>query len=45
MPRKTKLTQDEKFLIDCYNALLRETGEVPTVEEVQARYREKYGNN
>jgi hypothetical protein len=45
MPRRTKPTLEDKLLMDCYNQLLRETGEVPTVAEVQVRYREKFGNN
>ena len=40
-----KQTKTEKLLLDCYNELKKETGDIPTVEEVQKRYLEKYGNN
>jgi hypothetical protein len=45
MPRRSKPTLEDKLLADCYKQLLRETGKVPTVAEVQQRYREKFGNN
>jgi hypothetical protein len=41
---KRKLTTEEGLLINCYETLLKETGEVPTVEEVQAEFNKRYGN-
>lgn len=41
MPKKQ--TKTEKLLLDCYEELKRETGDIPTVDEVQQRYKEKYG--
>jgi hypothetical protein len=39
-----KQTKTQKLLLDCYDELKRETGDVPTVQEVQQRFKEKYGN-
>jgi hypothetical protein len=43
MPKK-KQTLENRLLADCYKQLLKETGKAPSVEEVQQRYREKFGN-
>ncbi len=41
---KRKLTKTQKLLMDCYEQLRKETDDIPSVQEVQERYLEKYGN-
>jgi len=42
---RRKPTHDEKLLIAIYQELLKETGDTPSIAEVQERYKELYGNN
>jgi hypothetical protein len=44
MGKKKKPTLDEKLLAHCYELLIKETGDIPTVNEVQELYRQKYGS-
>lgn len=37
------MKHEKDLLMQCYNELLQETKDIPTVDEVWARYREKYG--
>jgi hypothetical protein len=40
--RNKKPTLKDKSLANCYEQLLKETGKVPTVAEVQQRYNEQF---
>jgi hypothetical protein len=40
---KRKQTHDDELRIQCYQELLKETGDVPSIAEVDQRFREKYG--